>query len=52
MQIPTFQDALLAQRRIRPYLQRTPLYSYPATNALLGTQAYIKHDWTPVKIGE
>ncbi len=52
MQIPTFQDVLLAQRRIHPYLQRTPLYSYPATNALLGTQAYIKGDWTPVKIGE
>ena len=52
MQIPTFQDVLLAQRRIRPYLQRTPLYSYPVMNALLGTQAYIKDDWTPVKIGE
>src|SRR5258707_12349677 len=44
MQIPTFQDVLLAQRRIHPYLQRTPLYSYPATNALLGTQAYINHE--------
>src|SRR6266852_3347157 len=44
MQIPTFQDVLLAQRRIHPYLQRTPLYSYPATNALLGTQAYLKHE--------
>ncbi len=44
MQIPTFQDVLLAQRRIHPYLQRTPLYSYPAMNALLGTQAYIKHE--------
>src|SRR5260221_4438312 len=44
MQIPTFEDVLLAQRRIHPYLQRTPLYSYPAVNALLGTQAYIKHE--------
>src|SRR6266481_9398368 len=44
MQIPTFEDVLLAQRRIHPYLQRTPLYSYPAVNALLGTEVYIKHE--------
>src|SRR5437667_2161604 len=44
MHIPTFQDVLLAQRRIRPYLQRTPLYSYPAMNALIGTDVYIKHE--------
>jgi threonine dehydratase len=44
MDIPTFQDVLLAQRQIRPYLQRTPLYSYPAMNDLLGTRAYIKHE--------
>ena len=44
MNIPTFQDVLLAQRQIRPYLQRTPLYSYPAMNALLGTEVYIKHE--------
>lgn len=44
MNIPTFQDVLLAQRQIRPYLQRTPLYSYPALNALLGTGVYIKHE--------
>ncbi len=44
MYIPTFTDVLLAQRRIRPYLQRTPLHSYPAMNALLGTQVYIKHE--------
>jgi threonine dehydratase len=44
MYIPTFQDVLLAQRQIRPYLQRTPLYSYPAMNALLDTEVYIKHE--------
>src|SRR6266704_3511507 len=44
MHIPTFQDVLLAQRQIRPYLQRTPLYSYPAMNALLSTEVYIKHE--------
>jgi len=44
MNIPTFQDVLLAQRQIRPYLPRTPLHSYPAMNALLGTNVYIKHE--------
>ncbi len=39
-----FQDVLLAQRQIRPYLQRTPLYSYPAINDLIGTSVYIKHE--------
>ncbi|HZT98496.1 MAG TPA: threonine/serine dehydratase [Ktedonobacteraceae bacterium] len=44
MYIPRFQDVLLAQRQIRPYLSRTPLYSYPAINALIGTTVYIKHE--------
>lgn len=44
MDIPTFQDILLAQRQIHPYLRRTPQYSYPAMNALLGTEVYIKHE--------
>ena len=44
MYIPRFQDVLLAQRQIRPYLSRTPLYSYPAINALLETTVYIKHE--------
>ena len=52
MYIPRFQDVLLAQRQIRPYLSRTPVYSYPTINALIGTNVYIKDDWTPVKIGE
>jgi threonine dehydratase len=47
-----FQDVLLAKRQIRPYLPRTPLHSYPAIYTLLGTETYIKEDWTPVKIGE
>jgi len=44
MNIPGFRDVLLAQRQIRPYLPRTPLHSYPALNALLGIEAYIKHE--------
>src|SRR5690242_19544183 len=44
MYIPTFQDVLQAQRRIRPYLARTPLHRYPAVDALIGTAVYIKHE--------
>jgi threonine dehydratase len=44
MQIPTFQAVLEARRRIRPYLARTPLYSYPAINELVGTTLFIKHE--------
>ncbi len=35
MSIPKLQDILLAQKRIRPYLARTPLHSYPAINELI-----------------
>jgi threonine dehydratase len=41
---PTLQDILKAQQRIRPYLARTPLHSYPAINELLGTTLFIKHE--------
>src|SRR5260370_1471766 len=44
MDIPTSQDIPLAQRQIHPYRQRPPQYSYPAMNALLGTEVYIKHE--------
>src|SRR5205807_5780343 len=44
MSIPKLQDILQAQKRIRPYLARTPLHSYPAINELVGTTTYIKHE--------
>jgi threonine dehydratase len=44
MHIPTFQDVLHARRQIRPYLKRTPTYSYPTINALIGTEVFIKHE--------
>ncbi|MGA7733232.1 MAG: threonine/serine dehydratase [Chloroflexia bacterium] len=44
MNIPDFRDVLLAQKRIRPYLARTPLHSYPAINDLIGTEVHIKHE--------
>ncbi|HLZ61293.1 MAG TPA: threonine/serine dehydratase [Ktedonosporobacter sp.] len=44
MQIPQFQDVLQARQRIRPYLSPTPLHSYPAIDALLETEVFIKHE--------
>src|SRR5579864_3806661 len=44
MNPPTFSDVLLARRQIRPYLARTPLYSYPAVNELIETEVFIKHE--------
>ncbi len=44
MNIPTFQDVLLAKQQIKPYLQRTPMNSYPAVNELIGTEVFIKHE--------
>src|SRR5437763_12618795 len=44
MSIPKLQDILQAQKRIRPYLARTPLHSYPAINELVGTTPFIKHE--------
>jgi threonine dehydratase len=44
MSIPKLQDILQAQKRIRPYLARTPLHSYPAINELVGTTMFIKHE--------
>jgi len=44
MQVPGLKDVLLARRQIRPYLPRTPLHSYPAINALVGTEVYIKQE--------
>jgi threonine dehydratase len=35
---------LLARQRIRPYLLRTPLHSYPAVNELIGAEVFIKHE--------
>src|SRR3982750_4829832 len=44
MEAPTFQDVLLAKRQIKPYLQRTPMRSYPAVNGLVGATVFIKHE--------
>ena len=44
MEIPRFPDVLLAKRQIRPYLLRTPFYSYPGLNDLIGTEVFVKHE--------
>lgn len=44
MKLPEFKDVLQARCRVRPYLPRTPLHSYPAVNQLIGTEVYIKHE--------
>jgi len=41
---PDFRDVLSAKQRIRPFLRRTPMHSYPAVNELIGTQVFIKHE--------
>jgi threonine dehydratase len=42
--IPDLSDVLAARRRIAPYLQPTPLYSYPALDTLTGTEVWVKHE--------
>ncbi len=42
--IPDLSDVLAARRRIAPYLQPTPLYSYPALDTLTGARVWVKHE--------
>ena len=37
-------DVLAARQRIAPYLRPTPLYSYPALDAMTGAQVLVKHE--------
>jgi len=41
---PTFKDVLEARRIICRYLPRTPFYTYPQLDQLLGAKVYIKHE--------
>jgi threonine dehydratase len=40
----SFADVLRAQRTIRPYLAPTPLHRYPALDAVVGAEVYVKHE--------
>jgi threonine dehydratase len=42
--VPTFNDVLAALERISPYLQPTALHRYPALDALVGTETWVKHE--------
>ena len=42
--VPTFNDVLAARDRISPYLQPTALNRYPALDALVGTETWVKHE--------
>jgi threonine dehydratase len=44
MEIPTFQDVLKAHTVITRHLRPTPLHRYPALDAMLGAEVYIKHE--------
>jgi threonine dehydratase len=41
---PSFNDVLAARERISPYLQPTALHRYPALDALVGTETWVKHE--------
>ncbi len=42
--VPDLADVLAARRRIAPHLRPTPLYRYPALDALTGAQVWVKHE--------
>jgi threonine dehydratase len=41
---PDLADVLAARQRIAPYLRPTPLYRYPALDAMTGAQVWVKHE--------
>src|SRR5438445_10600228 len=41
---PTFADVLDAAKRIRSYLQPTPLRHYPSLGRLVGAEVHVKHE--------
>jgi threonine dehydratase len=44
MNEPTLHDIIKAAERIKPYMNPSPLYTYPTLNKYLGFTAYIKHE--------
>src|ERR1700733_13443164 len=42
--VPDLADVLAARQRIAPYLQPTPLYRYPALDAVTGACTRVKHE--------
>ena len=44
LDVPDLADVLAARQRIAPYLRPTPLYRYPALDALTGARLRVKHE--------
>ena len=42
--VPDLAEVFAARKRIAPYLRPTPLYRYPALDALTGAQVRVKHE--------
>jgi threonine dehydratase len=42
--VPDLGDVLAARQRLLPYLRPTPLYRYPALDAMTGAQVWVKHE--------
>jgi threonine dehydratase len=42
--VPDLADVLSARLRIAPYLRPTPLYRYPALDAMTGSRVWVKHE--------
>jgi threonine dehydratase len=42
--VPDLADVLAARQRIAPYLGPTPLYRYPALDAMTGAHLWVKHE--------
>jgi threonine dehydratase len=42
--VPDLADVLGARQRISPCLRPTPLYRYPALDAMTGAQVRVKHE--------
>jgi threonine dehydratase len=42
--VPSFNDVLAARERIGKYLQPTALHRYPALDALVGAETWVKHE--------
>src|SRR5579863_1756678 len=42
--VPGLAEVFAARQRIEPYLKPTPLYRYPALDALTGARVWVKHE--------
>jgi threonine dehydratase len=42
--VPNLAHVFAARQRIAPYLRPTPLYRYPALDAMTGAQVWVKHE--------